>query len=140
MNRPAMNLGQWAEQQALKLAELQGYALVQANYHSPYGEIDLIVQRGQELLLIEVKARSRTAYAQAAETVSVRKQRKMLKTALHFFSARPELQQHDWRFDVICFDFYQRFAKSIQQDFSNFTYDQQWIENAFTFDQEFINL
>jgi len=120
-----MNLGQWAEQQALKLAELQGYALVQANYHSPYGEIDLIVQRGQELLLIEVKAR---------------KQRKMLKTALHFFSARPELQQHDWRFDVICFDFYQRFAKSIQQDFSNFTYDQQWIENAFTFDQEFINL
>ena len=135
-----MNLGQWAEQQALKLAELQGYALVQANYHSPYGEIDLIVQRGQELLLIEVKARSRTAYAQAAETVSARKQRKMLKTALHFLNARPAFQQHDCRFDVICFDFSQRFAKSIQQDFSYFTYDQQWIENAFTFDQEFINL
>lgn len=137
---PEMNLGQWAERQALKLAELQGYALVQANYHSPYGEIDLIVQRGQELLLIEVKARSRTAYAQAAETVSACKQRKMLKTALHFLNARPAFQQHDCRFDVICFDFHQRFAKSIQHDFSNFTYDQQWIENAFTFDQEFINL
>ena len=44
------------------------------------------------------------------------------------------------RFDVICFDFFQQFAKTIQQDFSKFTYDQQWIENAFTFEQEFINL
>ncbi|MBP8099381.1 MAG: YraN family protein [Acinetobacter sp.] len=135
-----MNLGQWAEQHALKLAETQGYYLVQANYHSRYGEIDLIVQREQELLFIEVKARSKTTYAQAVETVSIHKQHKMLKTALYFLNQYPQFQQYYCRFDVICFDFYQRFAKSLQHDFSNFPYDQQWIENAFTFDQEFINL
>ena len=139
MNKP-MKLGQWAEQEALKLAQQQGFFLVQANYHSRFGEIDLIVQRGQELLFIEVKARSKTAYAQAAETVSIHKQRKMCKTALHFLQEWPDFQQYDCRFDVICFDFYQRFAKSLQHDFLNFTYDLQWIENAFTFDQEFINL
>jgi putative endonuclease len=135
-----MQMGQWAEQQALKLAERQGFSLVQANYHSCFGEIDLIVQRGQELLFIEVKARSKTVYAQASETVSIHKQRKMLKTALYFLNEQPGFQQYFCRFDVICFDFYQRFAKSLQHDFSNFTYDLQWIENAFTFDQEFINL
>jgi putative endonuclease len=41
---------------------------------------------------------------------------------------------------VICFDFFKEIAKTIQQDFSKFTYDQQWVENAFTFDQDFINL
>ena len=135
-----MQLGQWAEQQALKLAEQQGYTLVQANYHSRFGEIDLIVVREAELLFIEVKARSKTAYAQASETVSIHKQRKMLRTALYFMNEHPHFYQYYCRFDVICFDFYQRFAKSLQHDFSNFTYDLQWIENAFTFDQEFINL
>lgn len=137
-----MTLGPWAEQEALKWAQQQGFVLVQANYHSRYGEIDLIVQHALEpsLLFIEVKARSKTAYAQAAETVSIHKQRKMLKTALHFLHAHPHFQQYYCRFDVICFDFYQRFAKSLQHEFSNFTYDSQWIENAFTFDPEFINL
>ncbi len=36
---------------------------VQQNYHSRYGEIDLIVARGKELVFIEVKARSNTRYA-----------------------------------------------------------------------------
>lgn len=135
-----MQLGQWAEQQALKLAEQQGYTLVQANYHSRFGEIDLIVVREAELLFIEVKARSKTAYAQASETVSIHKQRKMLRTALYFMNEQPHFYQYYCRFDVICFDFFKEIAKTIQQDFSKFTYDQQWIENAFTFDQEFINL
>ena len=133
-------MGQWAEHQALQLVQKQGYLMVHQNYHSRFGEIDLIVQRGAELLFIEVKARSKTAYAQAAETVSIHKQRKMLKTALFFLHAHPEFESYYCRFDVICFDFYQRFAKSIQHEFSNFPYDLQWIENAFTFDSEFINL
>ncbi len=65
---------------------------------------------------------------------------KLCKSALCFLHAHPELQTFYCRFDVICFDFLQQFAKTIQQDFSKFTYDQQWIENAFTFDEEFINL
>ena len=36
-------LGQWAEQQAMIWAVQSGYAVIQQNYHSRYGEIDLIV-------------------------------------------------------------------------------------------------
>ena len=140
-NLPAhLNLGQWAEQQALTLLQAQGFQLVVANYHCRYGEIDLIVQQAQELVFVEVKARSVTQYAQSFESISLSKQRKMMKSALCFLHAHPELQTFYCRFDVICFDFNQHFAKTIQHDFCNYTYDSQWIENAFTFDQEFINL
>lgn len=135
-----LKLGQWAEQQALNVLQAQGFQLVAANYHCRYGEIDLIVQHAQELVFVEVKARSVTQYAHSFESISLSKQRKIMKSALCFLEAHPEFQNFYSRFDVICFDFLQQFAKTIQQDFSKFTYDQQWIENAFTFDQEFINL
>ena len=135
-----LNLGQWAEQQALKLLQTQGFTLIVANYHCRYGEIDLIVQKDQELIFVEVKARSVTQYAQSCETISLSKQKKIMKSALCFLNAEPQFQEFYCRFDVICFDFFQQFAKKIQQDFSKCPYDQQWIENAFTFDQEFINL
>jgi len=135
-----LNLGQWAEQQALKRLQAQGFTLIVANYHCRYGEIDLIVQKDQELIFVEVKARSVTQYAQSCETISLSKQKKIMKSALCFLNAQPQFQEFYCRFDVICFDFSQQFAKKIQQDFSKCPYDQQWIENAFTFDQEFINL
>ncbi len=135
-----LNLGQWAEQQALKQLQAQGFTLIVANYHCRYGEIDLIVQKDQELIFVEVKARSVTQYAQSCETISSSKQKKIMKSALCFLNAQPQFQEFYCRFDVICFDFFQQFAKKIQQDFSKYPYDQQWIENAFTFDQEFINL
>lgn len=135
-----MNLGQWAEQQALQVLQQQGFVLVKRNYHSRYGEIDLIVQRERDLIFVEVKARSKTQHAQALETISLTKQRKLAKTALCFLAEYPDFYSYFCRFDVICFDFYQQFAKNQQHDFSNFSYHQQWIENAFTFDSELINL
>ena len=65
-----LNLGQWAEQQALKLLQAQGFTLIVTNYHCRYGEIDLIVHKDQELIFVEVKARSVTQYAQSCETIS----------------------------------------------------------------------
>jgi len=138
--RISQQLGKWAEQQALALLQHHGFQLVQANYHSRYGEIDLIVQHDQELVFVEVKARASTDYANALESISLSKQRKMMKTALHFLQNHEEFQHFFCRFDVICFDFNQHFAKTIQHDFSQYPYDLHWFENAFTFDQEFINL
>lgn len=133
-------LGQWAEQQAFIYLQENGYCLVVRNYHSRFGEIDLVVKKHNELIFVEVKARSKTTYGLANEVVSWSKQKKMIKTAMVFLAEFPEFEQFYVRFDVICFDFLQQFAKTIQQDFSKFNYDLNWIENAFTFDSEFINL
>ena len=129
-----LNLGQWAEQQALSILQAQGFKLIAANYHCRYGEIDLIVAKDQELIFVEVKARSLTQYAQAYESISLSKQKKIMKSALTFLNARPEFENLYCRFDVICFDFPQKLAKTVQPDFSKLQYDQQWIKHAFTLD------
>ena len=133
-------LGAWAEQQAAQLMQNHGFQFLAANYHSRYGELDLILVCDQELVFVEVKARAQTRYAQAIESVSRAKQGKMLKTAMCFIQKNPQFAHYYYRFDVICFDFNQQFSKNIQHDFTKYPYDVQWIENAFTFDPELINL
>ena len=130
----AQQLGKWAEQTALNLLQKQNYVWVTSNYHSRGGEVDLIVKRGQELVFVEVKARTIGNYGQACEMVTRTKQKKIIKTAMRFLQRYPSYQDFYCRIDVICFDFPQKIAKTVQQDFSNFHYDLQWIENAFTLD------
>ena len=127
-------LGQWAEQTALLFLQSQQYQYVNKNYHSRFGEIDLIVKRGNELVFVEVKARSAGSYAEACEVISYSQQRKIIKTAQFFLQRYPNYYNFDCRFDVICFDFPQKLAKTVQPDFSKLQYDQQWIKHAFTLD------
>lgn len=128
----AHHLGQWAENQALHILQANGFKLVVRNFHSRVGEIDLIVAKADELIFVEVKARTQGSYAAANEVLLVSQQRKIIKTAQYFLNRYPDYQQFYCRFDVICFDFPHKIAKTVQQDFSKLRYDQQWIENAFT--------
>ncbi|WP_343316521.1 YraN family protein [Acinetobacter soli] len=128
----AHHLGVWAEQAALTLLQAHGFHLVQQNFRSRRGEIDLIVAKGDELVFVEVKARTQGSYAMANEVLMYSQQRKIIKTAQYFLNKYPHYQQFYCRFDVICFDFPYKIAKTVQQDFSNLRYDRQWIENAFT--------
>ena len=127
-------LGQWAEQTALLFLQSQQYQYVNKNYHSRFGEIDLIVKRDNELVFVEVKTRSAGSYAEACEVISYSQQRKIIKTAQFFLQRYPNYYNFDCRFDVICFDFPQKLAKTVQPDFSKLQYDQQWIKHAFTLD------
>lgn len=136
----AKRLGAWAEQQAKTILIENDYQIIATNYHSQYGEIDLIGVKDQSLVFVEVKARSLTRHGTANEVITLSKQRKIIKTALVFISKNEQFEQFYYRFDVICFDFTQQIAKNLQQEFSKLAYDQQWIENAFTLDADLINL
>ena len=49
--------GGWAEQQALQQLEAQGWRLLDRNWHCRWGELDLVLERQQLLLVVEVKGR-----------------------------------------------------------------------------------
>lgn len=127
-------IGQWAEQQAALYLQAQGFQLVEQNFHSRFGEIDLIGLRGDELVFVEVKARSNVQFGEAVEMITLQKQRKIIKTAMYFLTCHPQYQYCSCRFDAICIQFTQQIAKKIQHDFSQLTYDLDWIESAFTLD------
>lgn len=134
------NLGQWAEQEAVKILRQSGYTIVKLNYFSRFGEIDIIAETQQELVFIEVKARTSSYRGYAFEAVNLTKQQKMIKTAFRFLQEYPQYEQYYCRFDVIGFDLHHKIAKNVQQDLSKISYDQSWIENAFTLDADLINL
>ncbi|MFQ6537278.1 MULTISPECIES: YraN family protein [Aphanothece] len=52
-------LGDWAEQRALRLLRTRGWVLLSRQWRCRWGELDLVVAKGERLLLVEVKGRGR---------------------------------------------------------------------------------
>jgi len=65
----AFSLGHRAEFLASLSLMLKGYRIIERRYRTKLGEIDLIARRGNQVLIVEVKARAQTASAMDAVDV-----------------------------------------------------------------------
>lgn len=92
-------LGPWGEALAAAYLKKKRYRIVERNYASRFGEIDLIAEGGGYLVFVEVKLRKDSRFARPREFVDGAKQRRIVTTAMRY------LQQHETplqpRFDVI---------------------------------------
>ena len=77
-----------------------GYAVLQANYRTRMGEIDLVLQQGNTLVFAEVKTRSGGALALPREWVDANKQRKLALAAMQYLQTSKEGDPYV-RFDVV---------------------------------------
>lgn len=93
------NTGQMGEQAALEYFLAHGYKLIERNYRSRYGEIDLIVATADTIVFAEVKARAKNALVSGWEAITPAKQQRILKTALVYLSEHSEARQV--RFDAV---------------------------------------
>lgn len=91
--------GAWGEALAAKYLQKKRYKVVATNYHSRFGEIDLIVSNRKYLVFVEVKLRKSDQFADAREFVDRRKQDRIRTTAEIYLSEFPTSLQP--RFDVI---------------------------------------
>ena len=99
MKSTASKNGKIGENSAEKFLLNKGYETLKRNYHSKYGEIDIISRIDNYLVFTEVKARSFKTIAQPKEWVDYKKQEKIVKTAACFLEENElDLQP---RFDVI---------------------------------------
>lgn len=77
----------------------KGYGIIIRNFHTRYGEIDIIARDNQYIIFAEVKTRNQFAVANPSEWVDKRKQKKIMMTAsIYMQNNSQELQP---RFDVI---------------------------------------
>jgi len=93
-------LGQSGENSATDFLLSNGYKIITRNYHSAYGELDIIASKDDTIVFIEVKTRSSNTEA-ALNSVSVSKQTKLKKTASIFLSQHTSFELLATRFDVI---------------------------------------
>ena len=92
-------LGLKGEMAAKRYLKKKGYKILKTNYQCRFGEIDIIAFHQGCLVFCEVKTRSSGMLASPQESVTYRKQQKMIKTAL-FYLQKTNLQVQS-RFDVV---------------------------------------
>ena len=93
-------IGTKGERQAKEFLISNKYEIINTNFHSPYGEIDIIAEDKGTLVFIEVKTRS-TDLDSALNSISISKRKKISKTALYFLSKNHSFEDMFTRFDVI---------------------------------------
>jgi putative endonuclease len=108
--------GARAEQLAQDYLVRQGLVKCAQNYRCKLGEIDLIMRHADTLVFIEVRLRKNNQFANAAESVTLSKQRKIINTAQYYLQQHQLTDKVNCRFDVVAFD------KALQPE---------WIKNAF---------
>lgn len=89
--------GRWSETISAFYLQLQGYKILERRYKTPLGEIDLLVQKNETIIAVEVK--NRRSLEKAALSITPTQQ-KRIERALLFYIARIQ-RPLDFRFDVI---------------------------------------
>lgn len=68
-------LGDWGEGVAGKFLERNGFVLVEKNFHTTHGELDLIVRKKEDFYGVEVKTRMNGELANDSAITATKKQR-----------------------------------------------------------------
>jgi len=116
--------GELGESASTEYLLQEGYNILEKNFHSAYGEVDIIAEKANILAFVEVKTRKSHSMATAREAVSRSKQIKLIKTATMYIQKKAVKMQP--RFDVI--EIY------IDGENGEFITEINHIENAFTGD------
>lgn len=96
--------GQNAESEARLFLEKNGLHFLEKNYRCPLGEIDLIMRDPHFHIFVEVRMRKNPEHGNSAETVTKAKQRRVLRSALHYLQKKALVDRVDCRFDVLAID------------------------------------
>ena len=92
--------GKLGEEIALKYIISKGGKVIERNYRTKIGEVDLIVRLNGELVFVEVKSRSNINYGYPSESVDYKKKRKITNVAKYYILDN-SLENLSIRFDVI---------------------------------------
>ena len=93
-------LGREGEDRAAQFLARKGYKILERNYSTRNGEIDLVALHKGEVVFVEVKTRTNDAYGAPELAVTLQKQRRMIKAALGYIKYK-KLHQVPCRFDVV---------------------------------------
>jgi putative endonuclease len=78
----------------------KGYSILETNYSTRYGEIDIIAVEGRVVVFVEVKTRRGINFGYPREAVNRHKQLK-IKNMAEVYILRKKLRDINMRFDVI---------------------------------------
>ena len=78
--------GRRGEEMACAYLRSQGYAIVERNWRSPFGELDIIARDGETLVFIEVKSRTSAGFGGPEAALTLQKRQRIVATARAYLS------------------------------------------------------
>lgn len=81
-----------------------GLELLSRNFHTRFGEIDLVMRDGDTIVFVEVRHRLHPTQGGAAASVTRAKQAKLIAAAQGWLAAHPQHANAACRFDVVAYD------------------------------------
>jgi putative endonuclease len=91
--------GRLGEAAAISFLEKKGYKLLRQNYRIQGAEIDLIMEKGNLMLFVEVKTRRGSDFGEPEEALTRLKKQKILLAINHFFIHNNKRKK--WRCDLV---------------------------------------
>ena len=103
MPHSRQRLGTAGEDIACAELERLGYRILERNYRSRFGEIDIVAQEDDTVVFVEVKTKTSGDFGDPVEEVTAQKQRQIVSMGEEYYSfrCRPDTQ---CRFDVVSVD------------------------------------
>ena len=92
--------GRQSEELAVNQLKKLGYKIIERNYRTKLGEIDIIAKDGRSLVFVEVKARHSHRFGHPKLAVTIKKQKKISMAALSYLKSTNQLNCKA-RFDVV---------------------------------------
>lgn len=92
--------GQKNEELAVQILTKAGYQILEQNYRTKMGEIDIIAREKDTIIFVEVKARRSERYGHPKYALTISKQKKISRTALTWLKKNYPGQIRA-RFDVV---------------------------------------
>jgi len=101
MNR--QEVGKLGEKAAQKFLKKRGYRIRETGFRCPHGEIDIIAQKKDCLVFVEVRTKSNLDFGTPEESITRAKKKKLVTLALTYTSTHQNLPTL-WRIDVVAIE------------------------------------
>ena len=98
--RQQQHIGRWGENYAEKYLAEKGFNVLERNFRTAYGEIDLIVQSGDLTLFVEVKTRTNDSFGNPETGMTYKKRQHLQRAAEAYIQDHSDLHG-DWRIDLL---------------------------------------
>ena len=93
--------GKKYEDMAAEYLKANGYRIIEQNFYTHYGEVDIIGENEGFLAFIEVKYRKSTKYGTPFEAINARKMKNIRNSAVYYMYSKGVSQMKPVRFDVV---------------------------------------
>ena len=99
-NKTAVSIGALGEEAAALALRKKGYKIIEKNYRSKMGEIDIIAKDGEYTCFVEVRLRKNNSFGSPADSINEGKRQRIIKTA-QLYAVEKGIFDTPMRFDVV---------------------------------------